>query len=355
MDVFPIYRAAGSHRELGRLHGEQAKEQIHGHLDGMCRTEKWTRVELQKRASQFHPLFQQHCPHLLDELEGLAEGAGISLAEAIATNTRSVLTTSSSDGCTSFAVAPSASADGQVLVGQNSDMLPETSDWAYVLHLKPEGKPETLMWTFGGMIGYHGFNDRGVGQFANDLGGGPARRFGMPHYPIKRLMMECTDLTQVRELIERIPVAVNANYVLCDGLGEILDVEMTTEGAQLLSDQGRGFLAHSNHFVCKAYATQENFSESAADSFTRLDRMNQLMQSRDGNLARADLEEFLRDRQNAPTAICRSAQTTDPDASWMTAGVTVASIVAEPAKRQMHIAKGPAEDAPFVTYEMRDI
>ncbi|MEZ4571425.1 MAG: hypothetical protein R2849_14065 [Thermomicrobiales bacterium] len=41
-------------------------------------------------------------------------------------------------------------------------------DFGYVLHLKPDDKPETLFWTFGGMIGYHGLNAAGVAQFAND-------------------------------------------------------------------------------------------------------------------------------------------------------------------------------------------
>lgn len=357
MHTFPIYRAAGDHRELGRAHGEQASAHIHGHLDGMCRAEQWSRATLEDRALRFEPLFRQHCPHLLDEIEGLAEGAGISLGAALATNIRSVLSTTQEknthqEGCTSFAVAPQATANNRMLAGQNSDMLPETGEWAYVLHLKPTGKPETLMWSFGGMIGYHGINEHGIGQFANDLGGGPARQFAMPHYPIKRLLMECCDMDQVNKVFDTIPVAVNANYVLCAGGGEIVDIETTPAGPHRISDAGTGFIAHSNHFVCQAHATKENFANSAEDSFSRLDRMNQLLESRVGNLTSDDLKEFLRDRENAPSAICRSAQTTDPAATWVTAGMTVASIVAEPGKRQMHIARGDAPDAPFVTYSM---
>jgi len=51
---------------------------------------------------------------------------------------------------------------------------------AYILHLKPTDKPEVLIWTFGGMLGYHGINSAGIGQFANALGGGPRGQFGMP-------------------------------------------------------------------------------------------------------------------------------------------------------------------------------
>ena len=39
-------------------------------------------------------------------------------------------------------------------------MFQEYTQLGYVLHLKPIDKPEVLIWTFGGMIGYHGINLR---------------------------------------------------------------------------------------------------------------------------------------------------------------------------------------------------
>jgi hypothetical protein len=79
----------------------------------------------------------------------------------------------------------------EILIGQNSDMTVDIPPLAYVLNLKPAGKPEVMMWTFGGMLGYHGMNGVGVAHFANALGGGPRGRFAMPHYPVKRMMLEC--------------------------------------------------------------------------------------------------------------------------------------------------------------------
>lgn len=349
---FPFYRAEGTHRELGRQHGEQAKEQIGKHLDLMRNSMNLTRQSLNNRALTFRPLFEQHCPHLIDEILGLGEGAGISFAEALATNIRGALTQARNGGCTSFVISGEQTRDGRVLIGQNSDMMPSVIDLAYVLHMKPKGKPEVLMWSFGGMIGYHGINSLGVGNFANDLGGGPAPRFGMPHYPVKRLMLECSTLDEITQLLRRIPLWANGNYVLCDAEGEILDVEATTDGQERISDNGDGFIAHSNHFICSRFATRENHKLSAEDSFPRLDRMNHLIKARVGDLTSNDLKRFLRDRAGNPNGICRVAQTDDPTASWMTAGITVASIVAEPKKQQMHIALGNGTDSPFKLYRM---
>ena len=177
---FPFFRAEGTHRQLGRQHGEQAVEHIKAHLDYLRESMKLSRDELQDRALRFRPLFQQHCPHLLDEIEGLAQGAGITLAEALAVNIRGALNSVQDEGCTAYAIGARGTAAGSLLIGQNSDMLPAAIDFAYVLTLKPVDKPQVLMWTFGGMIGYHGLNSLGVAHFANDLGGGPKPRFGMP-------------------------------------------------------------------------------------------------------------------------------------------------------------------------------
>lgn len=349
---FPIFRAQGTHRQLGRLHGEQAAEQIKAHLEYMGTTMKLSRAGLQNRALRFRPLFEKHCPQLLDEIEGLAEGAGIAPAAALAVNIRGALGSVQDEGCTAYAIGVSGTAAGNLLIGQNSDMLPAAIDFAYVLSLKPQDKPEVLMWTFGGMVGYHGLNSHGVAHFANDLGGGPQPRFGMPHYPVKRQMLECSRIQEVVALLQRTPLWANGNYVVCDGTGQILDIEATTEGPELVTDQGADFLAHSNHFVSEKYATQQNHDDSAADSFPRLERMQQLIQASFGQISVHDVKQFLRDRAGHPSSICRFAQTTDSDASWVTAGITVASIIAEPQERRMHVAVGNQPDTPFVVYQM---
>src|SRR5687767_905741 len=77
---YRLVRAEGTHRELGRQHGEQAAELIRAHVDLVGRS----REQLRLQALKFKPLFEKYCPHLLDEITGLGEGAGITLAEALA-------------------------------------------------------------------------------------------------------------------------------------------------------------------------------------------------------------------------------------------------------------------------------
>jgi predicted choloylglycine hydrolase len=339
---YPLIVAQGSHRELGRQHGEQAAAKIHAHLDLIASGGRMSRQSLRDRALQFRPLFEKYCPHLLDEMQGLAEGAKITLAEAMAVNIRGELGHARAEGCTTYAICRAGSANGKMLAGQNSDMSPEIPPLGYVLHLKPAGKPEVLTWTFGGMIGYHGMNSAGVAHFANAVGGGPAGRMGMPHYPVKRMMLECDRMDQIRRLFETVPLASNGNYVVCDGHDKVLDIEATTAGPEFLEDHGVGFVAHTNHFVCSRYARKENFAVSWKDSFPRLDRINSLLQGKFGGLSADELKRFLSDHDGYPTSICRH----DGDS------VTVASLISEPAERRMHVAVGNPCRNRYVTYSM---
>lgn len=358
---FPYVVASGTHRQLGQQHGAQARDHILAHLDYMRQSMKLSRKELKERALQFRPLFKKHCPHLLEEIDGLAEGARITKSEALAVNVRSALkmakidsgartTSSSESGCTAFAINARKTADGGILIGQNCDMLPAVVKFGYVLHLKSKEKPDVLMWTFGGMIGYHGLNQHGVANFANDLGGGPQPRFGMPHYPLKRMILECRTMEEILKLFHRIPLWANGNYVLCDGEGRLRDVEATTAGPQVLIDRQAGYLAHANHFLSKRYATQENHQESAADSFLRQRKIESLIKERLGQTTLEDVKSYLRSRDRHASGICRVATTADPAAGWVTSGITAASLIAEPAKFKLHAALGNEPSNAFVEY-----
>jgi isopenicillin-N N-acyltransferase-like protein len=278
----------------------------------------------------------------LDEIGGLAEGARITLAEALAVNIRGELSHAPQEGCTAYVIGGTGTAQREMLAGQNSDMESAIPPLGYMLLLKPVNKPEVLMWTFGGMIGYHGMNAGGVAHFANSLGGGPANAMGLPHYPIKRMMLECDHVDQVVRLLRTVPLASNGNYVLCDGHGNLLDIEATTTGPEIITDRKAGFLAHTNHFLCSRYALRENFAQSWKDSFPRLDRMNSLIGSRFGALSVADIKTFLADHNGYPTSICRH----DGNAR------TVASIISEPGRRRMHVAVGNPCENRHATYEL---
>jgi isopenicillin-N N-acyltransferase-like protein len=352
--AYPLFHAAGLPRDLGRTHGSQAKDRICGFLDYLQAALKISRASLRTRAERFEPLFQRHCPQLLDEVAGLAEGAGIHRLDALAAQLRGELTGVNDEACTTFVVHRDKTGGGGTLIGQNSDTPSELMDYAYVLRLVPERGPRILMWTFGGMLGYHGVNGHGVAHFANALGGCPAWKFALSHYPLKRMMLEQRSLADVRRLLNDVPVCSNGNYVVCDGAGEIADIELTSEGPHEMADEGLGVIAHSNHYLCAPHACADNFSRSLPDSFPRLRRMQELLDSRLGRLTVDDLKCFLSDHEGHPTSICRHPHTGAEDPMLPSSGRTVASLIAEPDHGRLHLARGNPCETAYVTYRLVD-
>lgn len=349
---YPFFEAAGSPRELGRQHGEQAATRIAGYLDYLAASLKLSREQLRLRAMRFLPLFEKLCPDLLTEVTGLAEGAKLSLADALVAQLRGELSQIGDGGCTTFAVGPRGTASGSVFVGQTSDNPTELEQFGYVLRLSPIGKPKLLMWTFGGMLGYHGMNEHGVSHFANALGGGPSWKFALSHYPLKRLILEQRSVADASNLMRNFPVCSNGNYMLADGDANILDVELTSDGPLVIEDNDAGFLVHSNHYLCTEHSCAANFIQSLPDSWPRLERMTSLIAKQFGAISLADMQRFASDHDGYPVSICRHAHDGSGHSMLGSASKTVATLIAEPQQRRLHVAFGNPCENPFVTYSL---
>lgn len=349
---FPLYEVSGSPREMGRQHGEQARVKIVGYLGYLCETLRMDDRMLASRAARFRGEFIRYCPQLLEEVDGLAEGAGISKDLALASQLRGELAGLGDGGCTTFAIGPRGTADGQVLIGQTSDMPAEIRSFAYVLRVQPDDRPRAIMWSFGGMIGYHGVNEYGVAHFANALGGGPAWKFAPSHYPLKRLILEQSSMDDVLAKMQEFPVCSNGNYMLSDGQKRILDVELTSDGPFLIEDSGEGFLAHSNHYLCAEHSCQGNFDKSLPDSFPRLERMRALIREKFGAITVEDVKQFLSDHDGLPVSICRHPHEGYGDDILPASGHTAAAMIAEPASGALHIACGNPCEYPFLPFEL---
>lgn len=349
---YPFFDVSGTPKQMGQQHGEQARVRIVGFLGFLGESLKLTEKVIASRATRFRGEFQKWYPQLLEEVAGLAEGAGIHTDLALACQLRGELAGLSDGGCTTFAISPRGTANGETLIGQTSDMSAEIRNYGYVLRVRPDDRPDALMWTFGGMIGYHGVNEHGVAHFANALGGGPGWKFAPSHYPLKRRILELRSVSEITDCLQDTPVCSNGNYMLCDGSGEILDVEMTSAGPFPIEDSGVGFLAHSNHYLCAEHACEANYQKSLPDSFPRLDRMRTLISQKFGSITLEDVKQFLSDHDGEPVSICRHPHEGYGDDILPASGHTVAAMIAEPARGRLHVSAGNPCEVPFLTYSL---
>lgn len=351
---FPFLKAVGTHYEIGQQIGSAFDYLIKKFINiiiGSLPLEK-----AKSRASLFIPSIKKHCPHIMEEIRGMADGAGISLEEALIPNLRSGIDLVG--GCSAYVIGKKATAEGKVLIGQNQDLFPQMQEIGVVLHLAPEGENQILMWTFAGLLGYHGMNDAGLAFFCNSLPQPPQSSRCLPEemqpgYLTKRLMLENQSIDRVLNLFDKLNPYISpfgpANYVMCDR-HRIVDIELGAGGYAVINDQEKGYIAHTNHYISDKFAylnkyTLPSLALHEVDSIPRLKWLNKLFEDQTELLNLENLKTILRDHYNYPLSICRhSSENGDC--------VTVVSIIAEPERKRMHLCPGNPCEGTYYTYEM---
>lgn len=146
--------------------------------------------------SQWVPISEQVAPHLVEEMRGIAEGAGVTFAEILTLNVRGEFvydhqrpakTASAAvgavdderdavDGCTSFFLTGEGCGTGHTLVGQNWDWRTRTAGTTLIVRVVQDPLPTVIMQVEAGQVGRHGANSAGISLNANGLGGASGRR-----------------------------------------------------------------------------------------------------------------------------------------------------------------------------------
>lgn len=122
---FPYVEVSGTPYAMGLQHGRQAGDRIAGFVEHLVTAAGRPRAEVLAAARRFLPAFERGCPKQVEEVRGVAAGAGLVFEEALLVQVRGeVLPHLRAEGCTSFAVAGRHPVSGAPLIGQTSDMEP---------------------------------------------------------------------------------------------------------------------------------------------------------------------------------------------------------------------------------------
>lgn len=339
--LFPLVEVKGTAYEMGRQHGEQVGELVRNYLIWIERLAGKPRDLLCRNAHRFLGVIERLSPKYVEEVRGLADGAGISFSEALLCQARTQALYGGEAGCTTFALRGEATFDGNVLIGQNQEFEPEFAEVAIVLRVCPtDGRPRALMLTFAGQLGYSGINEFGVAHFANSLFGCELR-LGVPHYPMKRVILEQKTVKDAIALLQQHNACSAANLVLADGQGEIADVEIRPEGVAIYHDEHPDMRLHSNHYVAPEFAAFED--NTVPDSPARLCRMRALVRNSWGRITVEVLKEILADHEGDPAGLCRHGAN-----NWH----TLFGYIAEPTRRLLHLRRGHGCIGTWATYQV---
>ncbi|HET8627226.1 MAG TPA: C45 family peptidase [Thermomicrobiales bacterium] len=361
--TFPFYHFAGSHRAIGRQFGEACAESIGRHRElALARLRERSGIapaDAFAAAARYRDYVVAHAPFLDEEIWGVAEGAGLPLAEAYLLQLRAEVAVPATaapaplpagalaeagDECTTFAVLADATADGAPLIGQNADLPAFYGEIGVVLELVPDDAPAVLMLTPAGQVSYIGINDRGLGVFANYLTC-DGWRVGYPRYLLSRLALTRETVYDAIAAVRGVPRASSRNLIMLDAHGTAADLE-TTPTRDVRLDPEDGLLAHSNHYVAASLREEERSPETPRrNSEARLARMRDLLAAARGRLDVAAMQDILRDRAGHPDTLCRMPG----DAAWSDV-ITFASLIAAPTRGELWVAVGPPNEHPYRRY-----
>ncbi|MQA80864.1 MAG: peptidase C45 [Streptosporangiales bacterium] len=340
--------ASGGPYERGEQIGRQTADQVRRSITIYDETFQhhtgrgW--ADIRGYAAAYVPAITGYDPDIVPEMQGLADGAGVTFEDVLALNTRTEvmfgLKQAGWSECTAFGVT-GARAGGRVLVGQNWDWRPATAATSVLLECAPSADPAFVTYVEAGLLAKIGYNAAGVGVMANLLITDQDRgRPGVPFHVVLRRLFKARTLAEAVEAVRLANRSASANYLLADAGGEIVDLETGPGGVDTIQriDPSDGIVCHANSFCTPLPGTVDLGLEALPDSPHRRGRLESLIADEPGEVTPERLCTFLRDHDGHPGSICRHP---DPSQHPVERLATNASLVVDLAARRMWLAPGP--------------
>jgi isopenicillin-N N-acyltransferase-like protein len=342
----------GQAHERGRQYGARAAAAIRQNVESYLHLIEFhtglDRTAILKAAQGFGTILETHAPELLEEMHGIAAGAGCDLLDIVLINARSELMgTMDHDACTALAAGPEATTQGQVLLSQNWDWYTAVEAEPLLLHVRQPGRPAILTLCEAGQVGKIGMNDAGLGVCLNFLSH-VARGRGVPVHVILRQMLGCAHLgAAVREAL-CVPRGGAANILLAHAEGEILDLELTATDADFLYGDS-GWLVHANHFESARLRSGDTGIATSMSTVARAARARRLLGSARGRVSPNTIRDILTDHAYGAYAICRHAEPAEPPLQQTE---TRASVIMDLTARTMDLVAGQPCQEDYQRFEL---
>ncbi|KAH6842429.1 acyl-coenzyme A:6-aminopenicillanic-acid-acyltransferase [Chaetomium sp. MPI-CAGE-AT-0009] len=306
-------KCEGSPSEVGRKHGSAAREQVHGSIafyKGMfLNSAQLAWSEVRGEAVKFLPFFQQPAwTPLLEEMEGIAAGAGVDFEDILALNVRTEIAYGMfNDGCTSIAWK----ARGESFLAQNWDWEIEQFPNLIVIHIVPPPSsdlPRIHMITEAGIIGKLGLNSSGVGVTLNAIKARGVDFARLPCHLALRTVLNSSSRAEAVGKLTEVGVASACHITIADAATGGVGLECSHKDIVPIAMSDAGVCMHTNHYLEDHAAGVVDARLLGEDSPARLERVQTLIAQEGADAAPSfeRIERFLRDEEGYPYSICRT-------------------------------------------------
>ncbi|MBL7163776.1 MAG: peptidase C45 [Anaerolineales bacterium] len=347
---FPRIRVQGLPFERGRQYGQQAASRIQRNIEiyreMFAHYAGWDWPQATSHAQTFGPAIAAYRPHFLDEMRGIAEGAGVSYEDILALNVRTeirnfAIAKSAPGECSSFVVLPPATENNHTLIGQNWDWVVPVSDTVVVLEVEADDVPNFVTVVEAGLLAKTGMNAAGIGMTTNALHSDLESNAvpGIPYHVILRAILESGSFSDAIAAINGHVRASSANYTVAHRDGEAFNAE-TAPGdfsRAYISFPETNVYAHTNHYLCRDIDFRDVGVWHGPDSLVRHRRLSRFLRTHPDEFTVSDLQRALADHFDFPNSVCCHPDPRDPAQEHFQ---TVTSVIMDLKTATLWIAAG---------------
>ena len=349
-----LLRVKGSHREIGRQIGEARAESIKLHVENtrtLIETSysqlelDWNGAQIQSR--KYIPFAQERYPQYVEEMVGIAEGAGVSFDDVAVINALEAVTIDALHltKCTSMAVNDDGSENEHVLVAHNEDWLPEDEPCVYLLHVEADDEPPIMAVNYGAFLPNTGFNGCGLAQCCDTVYTTDCR-IGVPRAVVARAVLAArTPEDAIRRMLTP-RRAAGYNHLLAHESGELYNVEVSARKFGILYAHDN-YLVHTNHFLDPGMQPLEKDADTLVGTRLQYYRALRLLRKTPQHTIKT-LQAIQRDHVHYPNSICNHVITTPIP---LDREKTVCAMIIDITTRTLHATWGnPCENAYHTFY-----
>ena len=329
----------------GQAYGEEARERIRAILNvyreifHRITGEPWE--ETVERAKPFLTRAQAFAPDLVEEIRGIAEGAGSAFMDIFLLNARSEILFNPrvlAQECTTIAALPESTTNGETLLAQNWDWYKEVIDCQVILKIgQREGIPSLITFTEAGQLAKIGMNGAGIGLVVNNLVSDQPRA-GVPWIFLTRRVLESSHLAQAMGYVLNTPRAHSINFLIGYADGEAVNLETSPVEEHVLWPEN-GFFVHTNHYLKPGinFRDLKPLRDPYLSTYLRFRRAQKGMAALNGSIDVKGIRKILSDHMDRPFSVCSHE---NPAVAPLQRVVTCLSIIMNLSRKQIHYTLG---------------
>lgn len=344
-----VLELSGTPYNMGRTHGRTLKPEIQelvkrwkADVEKTYSVPASAYIDKLLQASDFMPAIERWTPGLLDEIRGIADGAGLDFRTMFAFQLIDETWVIGPDlglsKCTSIGARKRS--HQPAFVAQNLDLPVFYNDFPTVLRLRGRGEPEALVFTIPGVIATNGLNDRSVAVCVNAVTQLAYSAKGLPVDFIIRGILRQKTYEEAVKFLKEITPAAPQNYLI-GGPEKVTGYERSASRiSEYLPFSGAEFTFHTNHPLVNEdfnprFVAQLNKTGMSLETYkTICPRLKFLRESFKDNSAALDLDVLKRVLADRGSKINNER----------TFGCTIMVLGEHP---ELHIAPGRPDEEPF--------